>query len=84
MTVGGQRRLAAVWFADVVGYTALASTNEELTTVNDEMSARNTELNRINNDLVNLQTSTRLAVLLLGRDLAVRGYARRGLTSSNP
>ena len=29
MTVGGQRRLAAVWFADVVGYTALASTNED-------------------------------------------------------
>ena len=47
----------------------LESTNEELTTVNEEMANRNVELNRLNSDLVNLQTSTRLAVVLVGRDL---------------
>ncbi len=50
----------------------LESANEELTTVNDEMSHRNIELNVLNNDLVNFQTSTRLVVLLLGRDLTIR------------
>ena len=50
----------------------LESANEELTTVNDEMSHRNIELNVLNNDLVNFQNSTRLVVLLLGRDLTIR------------
>ena len=53
----------------------LESANEELITVNDEMSNRNVELNRLNNDLVNLQTSTRLAIILLGRDLAIRRFS---------
>jgi two-component system CheB/CheR fusion protein len=53
----------------------LESTNEELTTVNDEMSTRNNELNRLNNDLINLQSSTRLPILLLGRDLTIRRFS---------
>ncbi len=53
----------------------LESANEELTTVNDEMSNRNVELDRLNNDLTNLQTSTKLAILLLGRDLAIRRFS---------
>jgi len=52
----------------------LESTNEELTTVNDEMVGRNAELNRLNGDLTNLQASTRLAILLLGRDLSIRRF----------
>lgn len=53
----------------------LESTNEELTTVNDEMSHRNIELQILNNDLVNFQNSTRLVVLLLGRDMTIRRYS---------
>jgi two-component system CheB/CheR fusion protein len=53
----------------------LESANEELTTVNDEMANRNTELNRLNSDLGNLQTSTKLAILLLGRDLTIRRFS---------
>jgi two-component system CheB/CheR fusion protein len=53
----------------------LESTNEELTTVNEEMANRNAELNRLNSDLVNLQMSTKLAVLLVGRDLCIRRFS---------
>ena len=53
----------------------LESANEELTTVNEEMANRNTELNRLNADLSNLQTSTRLPILLLGRDLIIRRFS---------
>src|SRR5438876_5255366 len=53
----------------------LESTNEELTTVNEEMANRNIELNRFNSDLVNLQNSTHLAIVLLGRDLTVRRFS---------
>lgn len=53
----------------------LESANEELTTVNEEMGNRNTELNRLNSDLVNLQSSTRLAIVLLGRDLTIRRFS---------
>ena len=53
----------------------LESANEELTTVNDEMANRNAELGRINNDLVNLQTGTKLAIVLLGRDLTIRRFS---------
>lgn len=53
----------------------LESANEELTTVNEEMANRNTELNRLNSDLVNVQTSARLAIVLLGRDLTVRRFS---------
>jgi two-component system, chemotaxis family, CheB/CheR fusion protein len=53
----------------------LESANEELTTVNEEMANRNTELNRLNGDLVNLQASTKLAILLLARDLTIRRFS---------
>lgn len=55
----------------------LESANEELITVNEEMTNRNTELDRLNSDLVNLQVSTRLSVLLLGRDLRIRRFSER-------
>lgn len=53
----------------------LESANEELTTVNDEMAHRNAELNQANSDLVNFQASTKIAILLLGRDLTVRRFS---------
>ncbi len=53
----------------------LESTNEELTTVNEEIANRNAELNRLNSDLINLQTSTKLAIVLLGRDLTIRRFS---------
>ena len=53
----------------------LESANEELTTVNEEMANRNTELSRLNSDLINLQTSTRLAIVLLGRNLTIRRFS---------
>ncbi len=53
----------------------LESANEELTTVNEEMGNRNAELNRIHGDLFNLQTSTKLAVVLLGRDMSIRRFS---------
>ena len=52
----------------------LESANEELTTVNEEMTNRNLELNRLNNDLINLQASANLAIVLLGRDLTIRRF----------
>lgn len=58
----------------------LESANEELTTVNEEMSSRNVELNRLNSDLVNLQTSSRLAIVVLNRDLTVRRFSAQAAT----
>ncbi len=52
----------------------LESTNEELTTVNEEMASRNVELARVNSDLFNLQSSAKLAIVLLGRDLTIRRF----------
>jgi two-component system CheB/CheR fusion protein len=53
----------------------LESANEELITVNEEMSTRNDTLSRLNSDLTNLQTSTNLAIVLLGRDLSIRRFS---------
>ncbi|MGH9319902.1 MAG: PAS domain S-box protein [Vicinamibacteria bacterium] len=53
----------------------LESANEELTTVNEEMANRNAELNRLNSDLVNVQTSAHLAMVLVGRNLAIRRFS---------
>jgi two-component system CheB/CheR fusion protein len=53
----------------------LESANEELTTVNEEMSNRNVELSRLNADLNNLQTSTGLSVILVGRELTIRRFS---------
>jgi two-component system CheB/CheR fusion protein len=61
----------------------LESTNEELTTVNEELANRNFELNRLNSDLVNLQTSTHLAIVLVGRDLSIRRFSIRAKQAFN-
>ena len=53
----------------------LESSNEELITVNEEMNSRYIELNRLNNDLINFQASTRLSIMLLGRDLTLRRFS---------
>jgi PAS domain S-box-containing protein len=53
----------------------LESANEELMTVNEEMANRNAELNRLNSDLTNLQTSTKLPIVLLARDLTIRRFS---------
>jgi len=52
----------------------LESTNEELTTVNEEMANRNAVLHQLNSDLVNLQRSTRLAIVLFKRDLTIHRF----------
>jgi two-component system CheB/CheR fusion protein len=52
----------------------LESTNEELTTVNEELATRNVVLHQLNADLVNLQRSTRLAIVLLKRDLTIHRF----------
>ena len=36
---------------------------------------RHTELNRLHSDLVNIQTSAQLAIVLLGRDLTIRRFS---------
>ena len=53
----------------------LESANEELTTVNEEMARRNAELNRLNADLTNFQASTKLPVILVGRDLTIQRFS---------
>src|SRR6185503_10083767 len=53
----------------------LESANEELTTLNEEMSNRHAELNRLTSDLVNIQSSAQLAIVLLGRDLTIRRFS---------
>lgn len=53
----------------------LESTNEELITINEEMHNRNVEVNRLNNDLINLQTSSKLSIVLVGRDLTVQRFS---------
>ena len=53
----------------------LESANEELTTVNEEMVSRHAEVNRLHSDLVNIQTSAQLAIVLLGRDLTIRRFS---------
>jgi two-component system CheB/CheR fusion protein len=52
----------------------LQSANEELTTVNDELRSRNLEVSQINNDLINLLSSTDIAVIMIGSDLTVRRF----------
>jgi two-component system CheB/CheR fusion protein len=52
----------------------LQSANEELTTVNDELRSRNLEITQINNDLINLLSSTDIAVIMIGSDLTIRRF----------
>jgi two-component system CheB/CheR fusion protein len=58
----------------------LESANEELTTVNEEMVNRNAELTRLNADWLNLQNSTNLPVVVLGRDLTIRRFTAQAET----
>jgi two-component system CheB/CheR fusion protein len=53
----------------------LEASNEGLTTVNEEMADRNAELSRLGSDLLNLQTSTSLGIVLLARDLTIRRFS---------
>src|SRR5207249_3526019 len=61
----------------------LESANEELHTVNEEMASRNAELSRLNSDLVNFQTSSNTAILLLARDLTIRRFTAKGTALFN-
>ncbi|MBF0619999.1 MAG: PAS domain S-box protein [Candidatus Omnitrophica bacterium] len=52
----------------------IQSTNEELSTLNDELTNRNVELVRLSSDIQNLFNSTRMPVIMIGRDLCVRRF----------
>ncbi|CUH98325.1 chemotaxis protein CheB [Leisingera aquaemixtae] len=52
----------------------LQSTNEELTTVNDELKTKVDQLTMANSDLRNFFESTRLAVVVLDRNLQIRSF----------
>jgi len=52
----------------------LQATNEELVTLNDELSNRNAELATLTGDIQNLFNSTRLPVIMVGRDLCVHRF----------
>jgi two-component system CheB/CheR fusion protein len=52
----------------------IQSVNEELQTVNVELQAKVMELDSANGDLQNLFTSTRIAIVFLGRDLKIRTF----------
>ena len=61
----------------------LESSNEELTTLNDEVTHRNAELSVLGNDLINVQNSARLVMVLLGRDLTVRRFSAQAAKQFN-
>lgn len=61
----------------------LQAANEELTTLNGEMSNRNADLTRLNSDLNNLHSSTRLPILVLGRELQVRSFSTQAAKQLN-
>ncbi len=50
----------------------LQSVNEELRTVNDQLNTRNQDLTKLNDDLTNIQSSSAIPQILLGRDLRIR------------
>jgi hypothetical protein len=72
-----QAPLAARLLAVHPGAAQHEAANKEAQSTNEEMANRNTELNSISNDLANLQSSTQIAIVLLGRDLAIRCLAER-------
>jgi two-component system CheB/CheR fusion protein len=53
----------------------LQSANEELTTVNEELQNRNQELARSNDDLMNLISSVKIPIVIIGTDLRVRRFS---------
>ncbi|MBF0503646.1 MAG: PAS domain S-box protein [Candidatus Omnitrophica bacterium] len=52
----------------------LQASNEELVTLNDELSHRNIELALLGSDILNLFNSTRIPVIMVGRDLCIRRF----------
>jgi two-component system CheB/CheR fusion protein len=52
----------------------LVSINEELQTVNQELGAKLEQLDQANADLKNLFKSTRIAIVFLDRELAIRSF----------
>ncbi|HMW30642.1 MAG TPA: CheR family methyltransferase [Plasticicumulans sp.] len=52
----------------------LQATNEELTTVNDELEAKSEELTQVNTQLVNIQQSVALGLIVVDADLRVMRY----------
>jgi two-component system CheB/CheR fusion protein len=55
----------------------LQSTNEELETINDELRRRTDELNEVNAWMSAILTSLKLAVVVLDRDMRIRGWNRK-------
>jgi two-component system CheB/CheR fusion protein len=53
----------------------LQSLNEELTTVNAQLQEKVHELERTNDDMINLQTSTNIAMLFLDLDLRIKRFS---------
>jgi two-component system CheB/CheR fusion protein len=54
----------------------LQSTNEELETMNDELRRRTDELNDVNAWMSSILTSLRLGVVVLDREMRIRGWNR--------
>lgn len=52
----------------------LQATNEELITLNDELNNRNAELAKLSSDVFNLFNSTRIPVIMVGRDLCIQRF----------
>ena len=59
------------------------SANEELITVNTEMAQHNAELSRMNDDLINLQASVDLPMVVLARDLRIRSFTPQAVPLFN-
>lgn len=52
----------------------LQSTNEELNTLNAELRHKNSELHELSNDISNLLNSSRIPIVMLGRNLRIRRF----------
>jgi two-component system CheB/CheR fusion protein len=53
----------------------IQAANEELRTTNDELKQRNSDLIKANDDLDNLLISTRIPIVMLGRDLKISRFS---------
>ncbi len=54
----------------------LESANEELNTLNEELKISNVEFSKVNRDLTNLLESISIPLVMVGRDLRIRGFTR--------
>lgn len=52
----------------------IQSANEELGTLNDELTSSNLELSALTSDMLNLFNSTRMPVIMVGRDLCIHRF----------